>query len=400
MCSKSRCLIFSYFLFAVAATAAEPHRHDKPTLKQGDQGTHVEALQRTLNARLKPTPGLSVDGDFGPQTAKAVRRLQTEAKLASTGIVNSETWKALGPFVTAEDLIPSPETINRSKLAKSQPDPLDGVPFVTCRAWHAIDGRTGKSLSGDNSELVLDFASTTKVMTAYLVLNFAKTDASVLDEIVTFSKRADQTKGSTAAVKAGEQLPVRELLYGLMLPSGNDASVALAEHFGHRIAKSQTLDAANADPLTLFVSVMNASAKKLGLKQTSFKNPHGLTAKGHKSTARDLAKLAFFAYQLPHFADYVRTRQRGCTLVGADGKKRNVIWKNTNRLLRTEGYLGIKTGTTTAAGACLISLSEREGRTILLVTLGSAASASRFADARNLHRYLWQQRLATELELR
>ena len=136
------------------------------------------------------------------------------------------------------------------------------------------------------------------------------------------------------------------------------------------------------------------------LKQTSFKNPHGLTAAGHKSTARDLTKLAFFAYQLPHFADYVRTRQRGCTLVGADEKKRNVIWKNTNRLLGTEGYLGIKTGTTTAAGACLISLSEREGRTILLVTLGSAASASRYADARNLHRYLWQQRLATELELR
>ena len=369
------------------------------TLKSGDHGKLVEYLQKTLNARTKGNAEVDVDGDFGPQTADAVQTFQEQHDLVVSGVVDAATWKALGPLVTADAPVAPPAEINAIKLKRDPMDPLSGQPFVSCRAWYALDGSTGKQLTDFNGDKPLDFASTTKVMTAYLVLRAAKDDDSILDEIVTFSNRADQTVGSTSGIMVGERLPVRELLYGLLLPSGNDASVALAEHFGARFAerfKAKPLTEADHDSVTLFVAAMNAAANSLEMKSTKFENPHGLTAVGHKSTAADLAKLAWHAYQLPHFADYVGTRQRGCTVHSASGYERNVVWKNTNRLLRTEGYLGIKTGTTSAAGACLISLAERDGRKILLVTLGSASSTARYTDSRNLFRWLWEVDTSTK----
>ena len=95
--------------------------------------------------------------------------------------------------------------------------------------------------------------------------------------------------------------------------------------------------------------------------------------------------------QLPRFRSYVSTRQHGCTLTNQAGQQRNVIWKNTNRLLATEGYLGVKTGTTTAAGACLVSAAQRGDRQLLMVVLGSSNSDARYTDSRNLYRWAWQQ---------
>ncbi|MFP6676499.1 MAG: serine hydrolase [Pirellulaceae bacterium] len=368
---------------------AKPTGPTHETLKNGDHGRVVEFLQKTLNVRLKPTPQLSVDGDFGLMTQAAVRRFQEQEELDATGIVDVATWKALGPLVTADAAVPPPEAINKEELTTAEAERLDGPPFVTCRAWYAVDGSTGNILSGENAERVLDIASTTKVMTAYIVFTEAKAKPTILDEMVTFSERADRTPGSTAGVMAGERVSVRELLYGLLLPSGNDASVALAEHFGPRLAKSFNVATADTGPLQQFVNVMNRTAEALDMSSSHFENPHGLTAAGHKSTAKDMAKLAWSAYQLPEFGKYVQTRQRGCALVGPGEYRRNVVWKNTNRLLGTRGYLGIKTGTTSAAGACLISMSQRGDRTILLVTLGSATSATRYTDSRNLYRWLW-----------
>ena len=381
-------VVFRHFSEGAASTDV-----GRVTLKNGDHGKLVEYLQKTLNARTTPSVGVDVDGDFGPQTDRAVRIFQEQSEVAATGVVDEATWKLLGPLVTADVPVPPPAKINDAKLTRKSSDSLEGQPFVTCRAWYAMDAKTGERLNDFNGERPLDFASTTKIMTAYLVLKAAQNDESVLDEVVTFSVRADQTAGSTAGVMAGESLPVHELLYGLLLPSGNDASVALAEHFGPRFAK--TLNATDPggdgkqDSVALFVAAMNATANSLELKRTKFENPHGLTAVGHKSTAADLAKLAWTAYQVPKFADYVRTRQRGCTVQGPGGYERNVIWKNTNQLLNTEGYLGMKTGTTSAAGACLISIAERDQKRILLVTLGSASSAARYTDSRNLYRWLW-----------
>ncbi len=360
-------------------------------LRQGDQGPAVEDLQRRLNARLDPSPGLAVDGDFGPATRAALIRFQREHDLGTSGAANAATWRALGPAPKGEPEVPSPEDVNNARTPKAPPDALDGPPFVTAKAWVIADGRDGRVLWGDQPDEPRPMASTTKMMTALVVLRLAAADPGILDEVVTFSERADRTSGSTSGVRSGERLPVRELLYGLLLPSGNDAAVAFAEHFGGRLAPPEDRPE-TTDPLLRFVAEMNRVASELGLRATRFANPHGLPAADHHASAQDLARLAATALGDPRFAAYVATLRRGCTLTDAEGQRRNVVWSNTNRLLRIEGYDGVKTGTTSAAGACLVASGRRGDDHLIVVVLGSGSSDGRYADARNLFRWAWQHR--------
>jgi D-alanyl-D-alanine carboxypeptidase (penicillin-binding protein 5/6) len=129
------------------------------------------------------------------------------------------------------------------------------------------------------------------------------------------------------------------------------------------------------------------------MKSTRFNNPHGLPSEGHQTTARDMARLSHDAFKLPEFRKLVSTPRHGYTLDSVSGYRRNIVWNNTNQLLRTEGYDGIKTGTTGAAGACLVSTGEREGRRLIVVVLGSTSTESRYADARNLYRWAWKDLL-------
>jgi serine-type D-Ala-D-Ala carboxypeptidase (penicillin-binding protein 5/6) len=267
---------------------------------------------------------------------------------------------------------------------KAPADRLDGPPFVTAKAWAVADGKTGKLLWGANEATPRAIASTTKVMTAWVVLRLAADEPKVLDEVVTFSERADKTTGSSAKINAGEKLPVRELLYGLLLPSGNDASVALAEHFGARLKH-------DADPVKSFVAEMNRQAKELKLAETTYRDTSGLTA-DNRSSARDLLALARRALQDERFREYVGTRRHECEVAGPDGAKRTVVWENTNKLLDVEGYDGVKTGTTNAAGCCLIASGRRGSDHLLVVVLGSTSTDGRYADARNLFRWAWRQR--------
>jgi D-alanyl-D-alanine carboxypeptidase (penicillin-binding protein 5/6) len=222
-----------------------------------------------------------------------------------------------------------------------------------------------------------------------VVLLAARNDPKLMDETVTFSRRADRTPGSTSGVREGESVPLRELVYGLLLPSGNDASVALGEHVGSRFEAAK--EGGSDDSLSRFIAEMNRQAEALGLKETHYANTHGLTARGHHTSARDLAKLAATCLKDPFFAKVVSTSKRGCTLRGPEGKARNVVWENTNRLLGTEGYTGVKTGTTTAAGACLVAAGEREGESRIVVILGASSADGRYVDARNLFRWAWRR---------
>ena len=365
------------------------------TLQIGSSGDLVAAMQRTLNARMKPAPSIGTDGDFGPETEGGVKRFQTREKLKPTGIVDDKTWKALGPLIMEDEPAPEPAVVNAEPSKKAPPESLDGPPFVSCKAWAIIDGNDGKFLAGDHHDEKREPASTTKMMTAYLVALLAEKDPKVLDEVITFSERADKTSGSTSDVKAGEKVPVGELMYGLMLPSGNDASVAFAEHFGERLADEKD-KAAKLDAYDSFVSAMNRKAAELGMSSTHFNNTHGLPSEGHVTTARDLAKLAHAAFQLPEFRKVVKTPQRGYTLDSVAGYQRNILWRNTNQLLRTEGYDGIKTGTTNAAGNCIVSTGERDGRRIIVVVLGAPSTEGRYADSRNLYRWAWKDLLKIE----
>lgn len=385
LCAHIGLATYNYFNSKNDASVAPVAR----TLEMGANGELVVALQRTLNARLKGA-SIGTDGDFGPETEGAVKKFQAQAGLKETGVVDAATWKALGPLVMEEQPAPEPAVINAESQKKAPPDSLDGPPFVTAKGWAIIDGKTGRFLAGDNENGPREPASTTKIMTAYLVCELAEKDPSVLNEIVTFSERADKTPGSTSEVKAGEKLPVRELLYGLMLPSGNDASVAIGEHFGDRLADKKKNPQDQAKGYDGFIEAMNRKAKQLGMKNTRYKNTDGLPNKEHVTTARDLARLAYEAFKLPLFRKVVATPQHGYTVDSVSGYKRNIVWRNTNQLLKTKGYDGIKTGTTNAAGCCLVSTAERNGKRLIIVVLGSTSSDSRYSDSRNLYRWAWR----------
>jgi D-alanyl-D-alanine carboxypeptidase (penicillin-binding protein 5/6) len=267
---------------------------------------------------------------------------------------------------------------------KSPADRLDGPPIVSAKSWAITDGKTGTLLWGSNEAAARPMASTTKIMTAWLVLRLADEHAGLLDETIVYSERAAGTTGSSARLRAGERVNVRDLLFGLLLPSGNDAAVALAEHFGPRFSTDRPA-------LESFVAEMNNRARALKLAETSYTDPNGLSPKD-LSSARDLATLTFHAMQNKRFRDIVQTRRHLCDVVDLNGDKRTAAWTNTNKLLDIEGFEGVKTGTTTPAGNCLVASGRRDGDHLIVVVLGATSSDGKFVDARNLFRWGWSQR--------
>jgi D-alanyl-D-alanine carboxypeptidase (penicillin-binding protein 5/6) len=348
----------------------------------------------TGNLRIRSNPDTSHLRDarsLAPLAIVAIVLLTSGEAVAQATITKTQAESRARKNTAQQPATPTPEIVNAEVQKRQPPDRLDGPPFVTARTWAIADGRTGEVLWGHDEAKPVDIASTTKIMTAFVILRLAATEPTVLDELVTFSRRADETIGSTSGVQEGERVPVRELLFGLLLPSGNDAAVAFAEHFGGRM-KPESGASDGADPLPRFIAEMNRVAGELRLRDTHFVNPNGLPAPGHQSSARDLARLTHHALLLSTFARYVSTKKHGCTLVGPTGVRRNVVWTNTNRLLDTEGYDGVKTGTTRAAGECLVASGHRQGDHMIVVILGASSTEARYADARNLFRYAWLKR--------
>ena len=218
------------------------------------------------------------------------------------------------------------------------------VQAVSAQKAIVVDATTGRVLyekSADDRSLI---ASTTKIMTALVVCQ----QCNVLDR-VKIPAEAVGVEGSSMYLKEGEVLTVQELLYGLMLHSGNDAAVALAIYCGGTVEG--------------FAQMMNDKAHALGLENTHFANPNGLDAPDHYSTARDLAELARYAMDDPIFAKTVSTKQIKC------GDR---YLTNHNKLLwRVEGAEGIKTGFTKAAGRILVSSAKRDGRRLVCVTINA-----------------------------
>jgi D-alanyl-D-alanine carboxypeptidase (penicillin-binding protein 5/6) len=279
-----------------------------------------------------------------------------------------------------------PQAAEQPLPARQPADRIDGPPVVSAKAWAIADGKSGRLLWGAREAVPLSMASTTKIMTAWLVVQLAGRNPKVLDEVIAISERAAKTTGSSAGIRPGDRFVARDLLYGLLLPSGNDAAVALAEHFGdrHRPGNDPT------PPLTAFVAEMNRQAKTLRMGETRYFDPHGLGK--NQTSARDLTTLASNGMQNPLFRQYVQTRRHRCEAQGAKDQKRTVVWNNTNRLLEIEGYDGIKTGTTNAAGFCLVASGRHNSDHLLVVVLGATSNDSRYVDTRNLFRWAWSQR--------
>lgn len=241
-----------------------------------------------------------------------------------------------------------------------------GLPVVTAPEAIVMDGWTGAVLYAKNSNVMRAPASTVKIMTALVILR----RHVPLNRVVTVGPTAASYGGSTAGLFAGERLTVWNLLHGMLLPSGNDAAIAL----------SQTLA---ATPMQ-FAGLMNAQAVRLHLWHTHYLSPNGFDLPGQVTTARDLANLTRAAMQSPTFSAIVDTRS--WTARDADGRSVHV-WESLNRLLWSSRDVdGVKTGTTPAAGACLVSSARKGGRWIIAVNMGST-SAARFSDGASLLDY-------------
>ncbi|MDO5327402.1 MAG: D-alanyl-D-alanine carboxypeptidase family protein [Clostridia bacterium] len=207
-----------------------------------------------------------------------------------------------------------------------------------------IEAETGRVLYENNAHEALPMASTTKIMTALLAL-----EKGNLQDLVTAGEHAFGVPGTSIYLSPGEQLTLEQMLYGLMLASGNDAAVAVAEHIGGSVAE--------------FCRMMTARAEEIGCENTVFTTPHGLPAEGHHTTAWDLALITREAMKNPVFREIVSTQRASLPWAGHEYSR---VLNNKNKLLSAyAGALGVKTGYTKAAGRCLVFAAERDGMTLI-----------------------------------
>lgn len=273
----------------------------------------------------------------------------------------------ISTFSFCDDIEDEVIDVNDEILEASSPAQSEiKIPDTNSRACVVIDRNTNTVLYGKNESQKRKMASTTKIMTATIIIENCN-----LDEAIEVSKKAAGTGGSRLGLKTGDKITIRDLLYGLMLRSGNDAAVALAEYTGGSIEG--------------FAELMNKKASELGLTNTHFESPHGLDSDEHYTTAYELALLSNYALNNATFAQIVGTKGYTITINGYPKQL-----SNTNELLgNLEGVYGIKTGFTNGANRCLVTACKRNDMDIICVVLGSDTKKFRTQDSIKLINYIF-----------
>jgi D-alanyl-D-alanine carboxypeptidase (penicillin-binding protein 5/6) len=250
--------------------------------------------------------------------------------------------------------------------AEESPATPVAPPRLASKSHYLVDFKTGKVLYANAADVQLAPASLTKLMTAYVVFGALQDGRIRLDDRAHVSEKAWRMGGTRMFIEVGSDVGVEDLLRGLLIQSGNDAAVALAEHV------AGTVDA--------FAAEMNAAAMRLGMQNTAFRNPHGLPARGHYTTARDLAVLAkAIIEQFPDF--YSLYAEREFTYNGIAQNNRNAL------LWRDPSVDGLKTGYTESAGYCLVTSAQRGGMRLIAVVLGAPTPRVRNDGAQKLLEY-------------
>lgn len=241
-------------------------------------------------------------------------------------------------------------------------------PTISAKNAIVLEASSGRIIYEKNAYQEVPMASTTKIMTAIVAI-----ENNLLDDTVIVSKKAAWTGGSSVDLKENDKIKLSELLYGLMLNSGNDAAVAIAEHTSGTVEE--------------FAKLMNEKAQELGALNTSFVTPHGLDADGHYSTAYDMAIIAKYALNNPIIAKLVSTSSYSMTFL--NGKTKQL--STTNPLLSFyEGANGVKTGYTGLAGKCLVASAKRNNMQIIAVFFGEPSSKARRNDSAKILDYCFQ----------
>ncbi|MCL6269128.1 D-alanyl-D-alanine carboxypeptidase [Sansalvadorimonas sp. 2012CJ34-2] len=262
-----------------------------------------------------------------------------------------------------------------SSMASALPAGLiPAPPKVAAKSYILLDADSGEILAESNSDEAMPPASLTKMMTAYVVENELASGNISRNDLVTVSEKAWRMRGSLMFIEVGEKVTVSDLLKGVIIVSGNDASVALAEY----VAGSE--DA--------FSQVMNATAQQLGMENSHFKNASGWPTKGHYASARDLAKLSrAIIYDHPEYYDIYNEREFQYGVNKSTGKPLNPQ-PNRNTLLWTNPDVdGLKTGHTDAAGYCLAASAKKDDRRLIAVVMGTASERARANETQKLLTY-------------
>jgi D-alanyl-D-alanine carboxypeptidase (penicillin-binding protein 5/6) len=250
-----------------------------------------------------------------------------------------------------------------SSQSPSPPPAGNPAPTVAAAAWLLSDVTSGQALAAANADERRDPASLTKLMTAYVVFAALRAKTIVPSQMVTVSEKAWKAEGSRMFIEPRRAVSVDELLHGVIVQSGNDASIALAE-----------LVAGSEDA---FVAKMNAEAARLGMANTHFTNVTGLSNPQHYSTAADVAKIA--AALIRDYPEYFPLYSQ------KEFRYNNITQPNRNRLLWSDPHVdGMKTGHTDAAGWCLVATALRGDRRVLAVVLGASSDAARASEAQKL----------------
>ncbi|MEK8127449.1 D-alanyl-D-alanine carboxypeptidase family protein [Paenibacillus filicis] len=230
------------------------------------------------------------------------------------------------------------------------PSALAAPPGISTSAEAAalVDVTSGRLLYSAKGDKPMRIASLTKIMTAIVAIEHGK-----LSDMAKVGKNAFGKEGSSIYLKLNEEMNLKDLLYGLMLRSGNDAAMTIAEHVGGSVEG--------------FAHLMNEKARMIGMTNSSFKNPSGLDEEGHYSTANDMAKLTAYALRNPVFREIVKTKVKKAP---NPGESWDYTWTNKNKMLSLyDGADGVKTGYTKLAKRCLVSSATRGGQQIAVVTL-------------------------------
>ena len=265
-------------------------------------------------------------------------------------------------FADEEDL---ENPIDFSSITSSSSEIIT-EPSINSRAAIVLDRKSGLILYGKNENEKRKMASTTKIMTAIVVIENAN-----LESIVTISQKAAGTGGSRLGLHTNDKVSVKDLLYGLLLCSGNDAAVALAEFVG--------------GDLPGFSNLMNNKVSELGLTSTHFVTPHGLDNESHYTTAYELAKITDYALKNETFRNIVGTKNHTITI-----NKYSKSLSNTNELLGNfEGVYGVKTGFTNGANRCLVTAIKRNNMDLICIVLGADTKKDRTRDSVNLINYIY-----------
>ncbi|MFE2225542.1 D-alanyl-D-alanine carboxypeptidase family protein [Streptomyces kronopolitis] len=268
---------------------------------------------------------------------------------------------------------PSAQGVARSTAADAQDQAAPQINTDHAFLLDARDGSQQRELwSGAKADESVPMASTTKIMTALVVLKHPEWLNRQIRVKQEYRDYVQKVGGSTADLQTGDTLSVQQLLHAMLIPSGDDAAMALADNLG----SGDSQEARIAD----FVRQMNVEAQQLGMTGTNFDSFDGISQGNNHSTARDLAKLGQRAMLQPMFADIVKNKQFKAEAPAANGHIRYYTWDNTNKLLTSyDGALGIKTGSGPEDGYCLVFAAKRDNRTLVGAILKD--DQGRFDDA-------------------